>query len=420
MIDRRTLVGALEVSRLADWVIVERRREIGSVDERTRLRRTEARQLWTLTVHHDSPAGRGSAHITVDAVDENAEAVVDQVAALARASIGPTWLSRPLAAPARVRVEDPALAKREPLDAASELVKRLVRPTEVVATATITRDHVYLDTRAGLHAEWTETLYRAELLAIAGARSVVLSRDARHRDGLDLSAALVNASEDLKLLARAGAPVAGKCSIVLASEALLHDGIGVWAAFVSQADAVIERQGLTRYRERAPIMPGADQISEPLTIASDGALDFGVHSVPIGDEGDAVRRFPLVERGVAAGLGLSPREAALRGRDANGGVRNLVVEAGSWSGTIDASMGRVVEVRRLRSLSIDPYTGEASLEIALAVDHSKAGTRPFAGGSLRIDLIAALARAKRTAAVLTRGAYKGPQAVLVERAELIA
>src|SRR5439155_4262859 len=129
----------------------------------------------------------------------------------------------------------------------------------------------------------------------------------------------------------------------------------------------------------------------------------GVLSAPLGDEGDAVRRWAMVERGVAAGLGLSPREAALRRRDPNGGVRNLAVELGSWTG--EAS-GKVLEVRRLRELAIDPYTGEASLEIALGV----AGGKPFAGGTLRLDLIAALAHARRSTKPLTRGAYVGPDA----------
>ena len=86
-----------------------------------------------------------------------------------------------------------------------------------------------------------------------------------------------------------------------------------------------------------------------------------------------MRRWTLVERGVAAGLALSPREAALRGRNPNGGVRNLVVETGAWNGT--ATGDRVVEIRRLRSLSIDPYTGDASLEIALGVDSRRAVRR---------------------------------------------
>ena len=206
---------------------------------------------------------------------------------------------------------------------------------------------------------------------------------------------------------------------MIGPDALLHDGLGVWAAFETQADAVIERQGLTRYRERGPIAPGAGTVAEPLTIASAGALDYGVRSTPLGEQGDATRKFVLVDRGIAAGLSLTPREGALRGRDPNGGVRNLDVAGGSWSGNIDAATVRVVEVRRLRSLAIDPYTGEASLEIALGVDHNKGGARPFTGGALRIDLIAALAMARRSSRAITRGAYHGPDAVWIEHAELI-
>jgi hypothetical protein len=76
-------------------------------------------------------------------------------------------------------------------------------------------------------------------------------------------------------------------------------------------------------------------------------------------------------------------------------------------------------VRRLISLAIDPYTGEASLEIALGIEHDKAGGKPFRGGSLRIDLVEALAKAKRSAKPITRGAYTGPDAVWIDRAHLI-
>jgi hypothetical protein len=205
---------------------------------------------------------------------------------------------------------------------------------------------------------------------------------------------------------------------------MLHDAPGVWGVFVSQADAVVERQGLTRYRERMPIAEGANAVPEPLSIVSDGALDMGLLSAPVGDQGDAIRRFPLVERGMAAGLALTPREAALRTRDANGGVRNLVVATGSWPGTIDASGGRVVEVRRLRSLSLDPYTGDASLELALSLDHNTTGhdptgVKPATGGSLRIDMIAALSRARRSSKRLVRGGYVGPDAISIDGVEII-
>jgi predicted Zn-dependent protease len=212
---------------------------------------------------------------------------------------------------------------------------------------------------------------------------------------------------------------------VLPADAMQHgEGYGGWAPFADQADAALERRGLTRYRLGAPIAPGADRVDEPLGIASDGALDHGTRSAPVGDDGDAIRRFPLIERGVCTGLGLSPREAARRGRDPNGGVRNLVIAPGTWDGTITAGgtgggTGRVIEVRRLRALAIDPYTGDASLELGLAIEHEGGARRPFAGGTVYLDLVAALARARRSAALIRRGPYVGPAAVRIEDAELI-
>ena len=186
----------------------------------------------------------------------------------------------------------------------------------------------------------------------------------------------------------------------------------MWQVFASQADAILEREGLTRYHEGMPVAPGADTIAEPLAIVSDGSLDHGTRSVPVGDDGDAVRAFSIVDRGVASGLGLSPREAAFRKRDPNGGVRNLVVATGSMQ---RPDSGRVVDVRRLRSLSIDPYTGDASFEIALGVD----GGKPFAGGTVRIDLVAALARALRGPDKLRRGPYLGPSSIRIDDVELL-
>jgi hypothetical protein len=190
--------------------------------------------------------------------------------------------------------------------------------------------------------------------------------------------------------------------------------------FALQADGLVEREGLTRYREHAPIAHGADQIAEPLTIASDGALDYGVLSEPLDSDGAAVRRFTIVERGIAVGLGLSPREAALHSRDPNGskrdpngGVRNLVVGPGSWNSEPPAG---AVEVLRVRDLAIDPYTGDARLELALC---RRDGTY-FAGGTIRLDLITALARARRSSARVRTGAYEGPAAILVETADLLA
>jgi hypothetical protein len=420
VIDRRGLLRALARSAPTDWVLVHREQQIGVATDSPQLRRAEQRLAWRMTVHQDTPAGRGSAQVTIESVDGSADAIVEQTRALALASIGPTWASQPLAAPARVELEDKTFGDRAPTDIAAELVASFTRPAgaTVVGRASVTRENVSLAARAGLRAEWAATSIRADVLVAAGDRSLPVAREARRLEDLAIGDGIRRAAEDLALLATAGGPKGGPCAVVLAADALLHEGLGVWTALVTHADAVIERQGLTRYRERTPIAPGADTIRDPLTVISDGALDHGVRSAPVGDDGDGIRRFKLVERGIAAGLGLSPREAALRKREPNGGVRNLDVALGLWDGVIDASDRRVIEVRRLRSLSIDPYTGDASLEIALGIEHPK--RTAFSGGSLRIDLIAALAHARRSGTRVQRGAYRGPDAIQIERAELIA
>jgi hypothetical protein len=421
LIQRRDLIRALGDYGLADWVVVERDQEIGLVDSAAGLRRAEHRLRWLVTVHHDAPAGRGSAHVSIDAASGDAESDVREAVTLARASVGPAWPTQPAAAPARVTLEDATLAPRELLAIAGELVQSAVKPSasSVQARARVLRERVNVESRQGMRTEWKATQLRIDLLVTAKERSLRVFREARRLADLGVADAIAVATADLGQLASAKPLAPGPCTLVLRADAMLHDGLGVWAAFVPQADAVVERQGLTRYREGMPIAEGAARVAEPLSILSDGALELGLLSAPVGDEGDAVRRFSLVDHGIAAGLALTPREAALRTRDANGGVRNLVVTTGTWPGTIDARAGRVVEVRRLRSLSIDPYTGDVSLELALSIDHDKTGPAPAAGGSLRIDMIATLARARRSATRLARGAYVGPDAISIDGVEII-
>lgn len=400
MIQARDLARALAHRGASAWAIVERDQRLASIDEQNATR-VEQRTRWRLAVHVDTPAGRGSAHVDLDAVDGSADAVATQAIELAHAGIGPAWTSPPPSAPARVDLDDGSLR-----DPAAGARAALPHRAGVTASATAMREQVTVTTHAGFHKSWAATRVRLDAIVTAGDRSLAITRESRTLDGLGTAAAISDALHDLELLASARAPATGPCSLVLRADAMLDDELGIWHAFVSQADASVERQGLTRYREHQVIAPGSD-----LTIASDGALAYGLRSSPVGEEGEAVRRFTLVERGVATGLALSVREAALRGREPNGGVRNLVVDPGSWNGVASG----VVEVRRLRGLSIDPYTGEASLEIALGV----AGGAPFTGGSLRLDLIAALARAQRSSTVVTRGAYVGPDAIWIDRAELI-
>ena len=418
MISRRNLVAALNARKVADWTVIERVQELASIAEDRATQRTEQRTRWTVVVHHDVPRGRGTAHLELTTRQGEAKDIVAQAISLANAAVGSAWISTPAAAPAKVNVLDAALEKANLATVVAEIASTTKRPAGAAVQLGIEllRERVTVQAESGFQTSWLATALRAEGLIAVGDHSLDISRDARRRQDLDLDGALDQAAADLALVTTAGAPILGRCSVMLRADALLHGGgLGVWSVFADHANAEAERQGLTRYRQSTAIAPGADSIAEPLTITSNGALDFASRSAPVGDEGDAVRRFGLIERGIATGLGITAREAARRKVDPNGGVRNLVIARGTWTETLPA--GRTIEVRRLRSLSIDPYTGDASLEIGLAIDRQT--DKAFTGGTLRLDLVAALARARRSSVALRRGAYLGPAAVLIEDAELV-
>ncbi len=418
MISRRALVNALNARKVAGWIVIERAQELAAITEDRATQRTELRTRWTVIVHHDVPRGRGTAHLELTTREGEAKDVVAQAISLASATIGPAWTSTPAAAPAKVNVLDATLEKADLASVAAALAGAAKRPTGATVQLAIEllRERVTVQAESGFQTSWLATEVRGGGLIALGDHSLDISRDARRRQDLDLDGALDQAAIDLGLVATAGTPVTGRCAVILRADALLHGGgLGVWSVFADHANAEAERQGLTRYRQFTAIAPGADTLAEPLTITSNGALDFATCSAPVGDEGDAVRRFALIERGIATGLGISAREAARRKVDPNGGVRNLVIARGTWNEA--PSAGRTIEVRRLRSLSIDPYTGDASLEIGLAIDRQT--DKPFTGGTLRLDLVAALASARRSSTALRRGPYLGPAAVLIENAELV-
>jgi hypothetical protein len=97
-------------------------------------------------------------------------------------------------------------------------------------------------------------------------------------------------------------------------------------------------------------------------------------------------------------------------------VRNLLVAPGTWSG--DDLGPRTIEVRRLAALEIAPETGAATLTLDLAIERAAGAIRPFRGGVVHLDLIAALARAARHRDLVTRGPYRGPRAIRLDDLEL--
>lgn len=416
--DRERLYRALERHRdVEDWTVRKTTtraawRRWGDADERGAS--TRARLAGEL--HRDQPEGRGSATFEL-ASGGDAEVVVTGAMLRALDAIGPIWRTPSPAAPARVELADPAIdpaALAAAVDAVVARVAQAAGDALVGGLAEVAYDEVELATRRGQRAQWRAT--RVELRADVRAGDAVrtVTRRARRIADLDL--------DDLIAPADA-APIAAErpraIEVVLRARALLHGGAGLLDAVIAQADAALERQGLVRYHAGKPIAEGAT-----LTLESDGTLPFGWHSAPLGDRGEPVRRFPLVVNGVAAGLGLDAREAALRGAQPNGGVRGLVVPPGAVPGD-ELLRDDTLVVDDLAWLELERTTGWFRAEIAAGamwrarvpgeplpgggeVMGRPPTGRPIRGGILRGDALEAVARARTSREVIELPTYRGP------------
>lgn len=417
---------ALRGQRVArEWVVTARARRSATVEHGEReLRRLDDHARVAGVVHRDLTTGRGSGRFVVEG--DARTLAIDRALVQAGVAVGPSWSMAAPAAPARVALDDAALG--EDLEAAAEAITTLVfdavRARRVLALAggaievtdvraIVTRDARRVASSHGQDARWTATAIDVHARLRRGDRATEIRARARQRGGLALTAIIAEAAERLAT-ADAGPPPAARYPIVLRLAALAPlEGHGLWAALVAQADAATVRRGLSRYRPGQPIVAGADTVGEPLTIASDGTLPYGLDSAPLGDDGEPVRRFTVIARGKAVELASDLREAALAETQPNGGFRNLVVEPGASpaAALITSDEGPVLDVASFTWIDVDPATGRFAAGIELA--HLREGDRavPVTGAVVRGDSIAALASARRAAEVTTRGGYRGPVAL---------
>jgi predicted Zn-dependent protease len=333
------------------------------------------------------------------------------------------------AAPAQVATADPALGEHRVDDAAAAIAAACEAAARTAAPALtrlaggdvaiaelaveVVRERVDVGTSQGLHVRWDATEARVALLLVSGNRTTWARARARRRADLRLAELLATAAERLGGLAQAGPPPPGAYPVVLRLAALAPDDgtLGVWAGFAAQADAALVRHGLSRYRPGHPVADGAAADPEPLTITSDGTLPYGLASAPLGDQGEPVRRFVLVERGVARELAFDQREAGLAGERPNGGVRNLVVAPGATPAAALAVGGPVLDVASLAWVELDPRTAQLSAGVEYGTLRDGDRAQPITGAVIRGDAIAALAHGQRSADTAARGAYQGPIAI---------
>ena len=395
-------------------------------------------------------SGRGWARITLSDVVGDYEKLLARVADQALYAVGPAWALPPPSAPARVDIADPAVSG-DLVPIAIELARRVERAGSVRGmTLAIERAETIIRTSRGFTHGFPETLVTIEAVVASGhvsgqAEPGDVERvclQSRRLDGLDLEGEFTRAGRRLADRRASGVLEPGRYDLVLARRALVPDNVGYsqvlfvdldpavqgvsagrygwFEPVVAQADARSARQGLTRYRVGQSIFGDRQPSGDPLTIHSDGTLPFGLQSRPVGELGEPVRRFTLVEQGIAVGLGFDLREAALRGVGANGGVRNLVIEPGSLSPSDLLTPGSMalVEAVEISWLDIDPRTGTFTCELGLAYVHVPGvARRPVHGGVVRGNFFDFLARSHLSTRTMERVWYHGPEALRIPEVE---
>jgi predicted Zn-dependent protease len=436
------VVSALErAAGVDEFVAVERRGErarstSGAAASRAAAELHEVRA----SVYRDLRRGRGSATLVAGSDDPRALAAsIDEAASRARDGVGPPWRLPPPSAPARVAISDPvieagAFAAIDLIEAyLADLAARAGLSLAAVRVAAV-RERVRVRTSRRFDNAFDATTCSVEavLSAEGGPGEAVerVRRRARRVDDLALEQAVAGAGRRLRARRDAAALPPGRYDLLLRDDAVTpevvggldtggadHDRYGWFAPLVAQASADRARRGLTLYRPGQSIYGQRPLRGEPLTVHSDGTLPFGLGSRPFGELGEPVRRFTLVDGGVAAEVALEQREAALRGVPANGGVRNLVVAGGAAPlETLRRPGPRpLVEVFDLAWLETDLQSGALVAELGLGTLHAPgAAPAPVTGGALRGDLFDLLAKARFSAETRFAGWYLGPTAIRLD------
>ena len=410
------------LSRQVDeWVVVER--------QVRRMRRTftpagtaeTVGQTLSAILFRDLETGRGAARVDLTSEDEGtARARLIAAAEQAALAIGPGWVLPPPAAPARVEVADPDLVGNL-AGAIGQALAPVERAKLAIARGELTAE---LSTQRIASSRQFSSEYQATRLSyditVGDGRGGERVRGAvrRLRD-LHLTARLSRAVEVAGLRRRARPVEPGTYDLLLGPEAMAMPRYGCFAPLVAQASGERIRLGLSRYRPGQKVFAAG---GEDFTLVSDGTLAFGLESAPFGALGEPVRRFVLIEDGVAVDRALDLREGALAGVPPNGGVRNLVLSSGSEKAAALSAAGErpLLAVRELAWLDADPQTGDLTAEVALAEVTRKGAARVVvSGGLFSGNSYELLGRARRSRESAEAGWYRGPAAVRIDRVDVV-
>ncbi len=334
-----SLLRELQSAKVVDEYIVSvskinaLRRQLtkGHAEERREGGRLEAK------IFIDRGLGRGHSHFYVPP-RAALRGLIQDSAERALGALGPSWRLQPPSAPALLDVLEQAwtgeLAKS--IDLLTEQFQAHLPSGMRLLDGSIEIE--VLDSRSILsngfdnHFGSTRARISVRLQATKGI-PVQMEIDVRRQSDIRWLAQFENAKRSSLDGTAAVANESGQCDLLLMSSAYsprADADYGIWTPLAQQCSAGLAAEGMARYLVGQPILRNP-ALADPLTLHSDGTRDFGLRSAPFDEDGQAVRRFTIVNNGRAAGQSVSYREAARQEIRANGGVRNLVVESGKMT-----------------------------------------------------------------------------------------
>ncbi len=407
------------VPEVDEWLVLETRtrrmsRTLGPAGSREVVGHSLVALLF-----RDSETGRGATRVDLTGDDEAAaRAHLAAAAQEATLAVGPGWVLPPPAAPARVEVADPEVIGNL-AGVVGEMSAQLAKARGLKAVRAELAAELTSHRVASSHdfaSEYDETRLSFDVTLGGGSRLFGAGRRLRRSGLLE---ALERAATDDRARAAARPIEPATYDLLFGAAALAMPGFGCFAPLVAQASGERIRLGLSRYRPGQKVFPrGGDDF----TLVSDGTIPFGLLSAPFGRLGEPVRRFVLVEDGVAVDAALDLREGALAGVPPNGGVRNLVLSAGGESAATLSAPGErpLLTIRELAWLDADPLSGDLTAEVALAtLDRPGSSPAVVAGGLFSGNAFELLGRARRSRESGEAGWYRGPKALRIDRVEVV-
>ncbi len=337
--DARAVAKALSAALAVDEYVVSELRASAASISLDKLRSTESAHVLTGTLYVDRKQGRGTAAFSA----RHGESISDRIkeaSTRAFGALGPAWTLPPPSAPSRVTVRDvddpaaPAEIAEHVLSEFSRSLGTTTRALSATASAELSAHRAIVST--GFDGQYSSAnIELRAMLEFKNGAPVPLALSIRRLADLNdvLDRELARARERSVDASDARPLSSGMFDIALELSAytpVADYDFGIWTPLVDQANAERVRAGISSHALGQPLLV-EPTTGDALSISSVGNLDYALRCAPFSKDGQAVRGFPIVTRGVATGYSVNHRDSALGAGIANGGVRRLQIAGGKES-----------------------------------------------------------------------------------------